>query len=47
MFYAQKVGLKKVVESMRGFARNEHADPTFWQPAKLLLDAAESGNWPR
>jgi 3-hydroxyacyl-CoA dehydrogenase len=47
MFYAQTVGLKKVVESMRGFARNEHADPKFWQPAKLLLDSAESGKWPR
>ena len=47
MFYAQTVGLNKVVESMRGFARNEHADPKFWQPAKLLLDAAESGKWPR
>ena len=45
MFYAQTVGLNKVVESMRGFARNEHADPKFWQPAKLLLDAAESGKW--
>jgi 3-hydroxyacyl-CoA dehydrogenase len=47
MFYAQTVGLGKVVESMRGFARNEHADPKFWQPAKLLLDSAESGKWPR
>ena len=47
MFYAQTVGLSKVVESMRGFARNEHADPKFWQPAKLLLDASESGKWPR
>jgi 3-hydroxyacyl-CoA dehydrogenase len=47
MFYAQAVGLNKVVESMRGFARNEHADPKFWQPAKLLLDAAASGKWPR
>ena len=47
MFYAQTAGLNKVVESMRGFARNEHADPKFWQPAKLLLDASQSGKWPR
>jgi 3-hydroxyacyl-CoA dehydrogenase len=47
MFHAETVGLKKVVESMRDFARNEHADPKFWQPAKLLVDAADSGKWPR
>jgi len=47
MFHAQTVGLNKVVASMHEFARNEHADPKFWQPAKLLLDAAESGKWPR
>ena len=47
MFYAQMVGLNKVVASMREFARNPHADPKFWQPAKLLLDAADSGKWPR
>ncbi|MGZ8994786.1 MAG: 3-hydroxyacyl-CoA dehydrogenase family protein, partial [Burkholderiaceae bacterium] len=47
MFYAQMVGLNKVVASMREFARNEHADPKFWQPARLLLDAAQSGKWPR
>ncbi|MDQ3445377.1 MAG: 3-hydroxyacyl-CoA dehydrogenase, partial [Pseudomonadota bacterium] len=47
LFHAQTVGLNKVVASMHEFARNEHADPKFWQPAKLLLDAAESGKWPR
>jgi len=47
MFYAQTVGLKNVVESMRSFAQNDHADPKFWQPAKLLQDAAASGQWPR
>ncbi|HVG03525.1 MAG TPA: 3-hydroxyacyl-CoA dehydrogenase NAD-binding domain-containing protein, partial [Burkholderiaceae bacterium] len=47
MFYAQSVGLKSVVNSMRAFAQNDHADPKFWQPAKLLLEACESGQWPR
>ncbi|HVE90079.1 MAG TPA: 3-hydroxyacyl-CoA dehydrogenase family protein, partial [Burkholderiaceae bacterium] len=47
MFYAQSVGLKSVVNSMRAFAQNDHADAKFWQPAKLLLDACESGQWPR
>ena len=47
MFYAQTVGLKRVVDSMREFAQNDHADPKFWQPAKLLQDAAASGKWPR
>ncbi len=47
MFYAQTVGLKSVVDSMREFAQNDHADPKFWQPAKLLQDAAASGKWPR
>ena len=47
MFYAQTVGLKNVVESMREFARNTHADAKFWQPAKLLQDSAGSGQWPR
>ena len=40
MFYAQTVGLKNVVDSMRAFAQNDHADPKFWQPAKLLQEAA-------
>ncbi len=47
MFYAQTVGLKSVVDSMRAFAQNDHADPKFWQPAKLLQDAAQVGKWPR
>jgi len=47
MFHAQTVGLKNVVDSMREFAQNDHADPKFWQPAKLLQEAAASGKWPR
>jgi 3-hydroxyacyl-CoA dehydrogenase len=47
MFYAQTVGLKNVVDSMHSFAQNDHADPKFWQPAKLLQDAATGSQWPR
>ena len=47
MFYAQTVGLRNVVDSMQTFAQNEHADPVFWKPAKLLEEAAETGKWPR
>ncbi len=47
MFYAQAAGLKNVVDSMREFANNKHADPKFWQPAKLLQAAVASGRWPR
>ncbi|MEP6609534.1 MAG: 3-hydroxyacyl-CoA dehydrogenase NAD-binding domain-containing protein [Burkholderiaceae bacterium] len=47
MFYAQTVGLERVVKSMRGFADNEHADPQFWQPAELLSESARNGSWPR
>ncbi len=47
MYYAQTVGLDKVAAAMERFAGNAHADPTFWQPAPLLLEAAESGKWPK
>ncbi len=47
MFYAQTVGLDKVVATMQRFATNEHADPAFWQPAKLLVAAAKHGKWPK
>ena len=47
MFYAQTVGLKNVTDSMRSFAQNGHADPKFWQPARLLQDAVVGGQWPR
>ncbi len=47
MFHAQTVGLENIVASMQRFAQNEHADPKFWRPAKLLVEAAAQGHWPR
>ena len=43
MFYADTVGLPKVVEIMAGFAANPNADPTFWKPAPLLSRLAGQG----
>jgi 3-hydroxyacyl-CoA dehydrogenase len=43
MFYADTVGLPKVVESMRRFAANPHGDPAFWKPAPLLAKLAAAG----
>jgi 3-hydroxyacyl-CoA dehydrogenase len=43
MFHAETVGLDKVVARMREFARNPHAAPEFWQPARLLAERAASG----
>ncbi len=43
MFYAETVGLAKVVDSINQFALNAHADPTFWVPAENLLAAARAG----
>jgi 3-hydroxyacyl-CoA dehydrogenase len=43
MFYADTVGLPKVVESMRRFAANPHGDPEFWEPAPLLAKLAAEG----
>jgi 3-hydroxyacyl-CoA dehydrogenase len=43
MFYADTVGLPKVVETMKGFAANPNADPTFWKPAPLLAKLAAEG----
>ena len=43
MHYADRVGLARVVEAMRRFARNPHADPRFWQPAPLLATLAAEG----
>jgi 3-hydroxyacyl-CoA dehydrogenase len=40
MFYADTVGLPKVVQSMRRFAANPHGDPGFWEPAPLLAKLA-------
>jgi 3-hydroxyacyl-CoA dehydrogenase len=47
MFHAQMVGLDQVVGAMKRFAGNRHADPAFWQPAPLLIEAATSGRWPK
>jgi 3-hydroxyacyl-CoA dehydrogenase len=43
MFHAGRVGLKRVVRRMREFAANEHADPAFWKPAKLITQLAAQG----
>ena len=36
MFYADQVGLPRVLARVREFGRNLHGDPGFWTPAKLL-----------
>jgi 3-hydroxyacyl-CoA dehydrogenase len=43
MFYANTMGLDKVVARMKEFAGNEHADPGFWKPAHLLAELAAQG----
>jgi 3-hydroxyacyl-CoA dehydrogenase len=43
MFYAETVGLDRVVARMEEFAANSRAAPEFWRPAKLLADRARSG----
>ena len=43
MFHADTVGLAKVVETMKGFAANPNADPSFWTPAPLLARLAAEG----
>jgi 3-hydroxyacyl-CoA dehydrogenase len=43
MFYADTVGLPKVVETMKTFAANPNADPKFWKPAPLLARLAAEG----
>jgi 3-hydroxyacyl-CoA dehydrogenase len=45
MFHAESQGLYNVVRRMREFARNPHGDPGFWQPAPLLVRAAEAGSF--
>ena len=42
MFYAEQVGLERVLRRLREFARNPHGDPGFWAPAPLLVRAADS-----
>ena len=41
MFYADQVGLERVLRRIREFARNPHGDPAFWRPAPLLERRAE------
>jgi 3-hydroxyacyl-CoA dehydrogenase len=36
MFYAERVGMDRVVRRMREFAGNSHGDTDFWTPAPLL-----------
>jgi 3-hydroxyacyl-CoA dehydrogenase len=43
MFYADSLGLDRVLERVREFARNPHGDPAFWTPAPLLDRLAASG----
>jgi 3-hydroxyacyl-CoA dehydrogenase len=43
MFYAEQVGLDRVLARVRQFARNPHGDPAFWAPAPLLERLGESG----
>jgi 3-hydroxyacyl-CoA dehydrogenase len=43
MYYAESVGLPKVVEAMRRFAALPGGDDAFWQPASLLAECAASG----
>ena len=43
MFYAEEVGLDRVLQRIREFAANPHGDPAFWKPAALLERLAESG----
>jgi 3-hydroxyacyl-CoA dehydrogenase len=42
MFYADEVGLGRVLQRIHDFARNPHGDPGFWKPAPLLVQLAES-----
>ncbi|HXZ48512.1 MAG TPA: 3-hydroxyacyl-CoA dehydrogenase NAD-binding domain-containing protein [Usitatibacter sp.] len=43
MLYADMVGPYNVVRSMRRFAANPRADPSFWKPAPMLAKLAAEG----
>jgi len=43
MFHASCVGLGRVLRRMREFARNEHAEPESWKPARLITQLAAAG----
>ncbi|MDE2421295.1 MAG: enoyl-CoA hydratase/isomerase family protein [Gammaproteobacteria bacterium] len=42
MQYANEIGLNEVVSSMKRFATNPHADPSFWHPAALLQQLSDN-----
>jgi len=42
MFYAEQVGMDRVLRRIREFARNPHCDPGFWSPAPLLEQMARA-----
>jgi 3-hydroxyacyl-CoA dehydrogenase len=43
MFYADHLGLKNVLHSMKRLAANLHGDPPFWEPAPSLVKLATEG----
>jgi 3-hydroxyacyl-CoA dehydrogenase len=43
MFHASRVGLGRVLRRMREFARNPHAEPESWKPARLITRLAAAG----
>ncbi len=43
MYHAGRVGLGQVIRRMKEFAANAHADPRFWNPAKLIVQLAAQG----
>jgi 3-hydroxyacyl-CoA dehydrogenase len=43
MFYADEIGLDRVLARLQEFARNPHGDPAFWKPAPLLERLARAG----
>ena len=40
MFYADQIGLDRVLRRVKEFARNPHGDPGCWTPAPLLTRLA-------
>ena len=43
MLYADTVGLENLLQRFESFAANPHGDPSFWEPAPLLLRLANTG----
>ena len=43
MFYADQIGLGRVLERVREFGSNSLGDPAFWTPAPLLVRLGEAG----